>query len=271
VKLLHAHAAGLWLRSTDPTWQLRFCAGYRIPRWLTDRLVVQPPAECLVSLLHGGGYRMLDTDDLGMPATVTGGRSLAVIVNEPATPPLGVVAVFTANDHRWSPEELRILQDVAMLLATIISQRIVIDDLERTLEQVQRCAAGHGRDRSTWLPASDPQVTAPADGRPDRARCRQPPTRPSLPSPCRWPPSAMLVVKATGRHGVHARLPQAKVPDDRGAGGVSVTGPADRYRVIVAGLARSILPRTFAADCTRSACRPVLGTVTPRVSDRRTR
>jgi hypothetical protein len=142
VKLLHAHAAGLWLRSTDPTWQLRFCAGYRIPRWLTDRLVVQPPAECLVSLLHGGGYRMLDPDDLGMPATVTGGRSLAVIVNEPATPPLGVVAVFTANDHRWSPEELRILQDVAMLLATIISQRIVIDDLERTLEQVQTLCSG---------------------------------------------------------------------------------------------------------------------------------
>jgi len=142
VKLLHAHAAGLWLRSADPTWQLRFCVGYRIPRWLTDRLVVQPPAECLVSLLHGGGYRMLDTDDLGMPATVTGGRSLAVIVNEPATPPLGVVAVFAANDHRWSPDELRILEDVAMLLATIITQRILIDDLERTLEQVRTLCSG---------------------------------------------------------------------------------------------------------------------------------
>jgi len=85
---------------------------------------------------------MLDTDDLGMPTTVTGGRSLAVIVNEPATPPLGVVAVFAANDHRWSPDELRILQSVAMLLATIITQRILIDDLERTLEQVQTLCSG---------------------------------------------------------------------------------------------------------------------------------
>jgi hypothetical protein len=174
VKLLQAHAAGLWLRSEDPTWQLRFCAGYRIPRWLTDRLVVRPPTEPLVSLLHGGGYRMLDTNDLGIPGTVTGGRSLAVVVNEPATPPLGVVSVFTADDHRWSPHELRILQDVAMLLATIITQRIVIDHLERTLEQVQHLCSGSLPGPFDVALGERPSPRARADGPPNGDQVAEP-------------------------------------------------------------------------------------------------
>jgi excisionase family DNA binding protein len=138
VRLLEVHAAGVWLGSHAPGQRLEFCAGYRMPRWLTDRLVDQPAPEPLRELVQTGGYRMMEAESLRVPSDLAGGPTLAVVVQEPGEPPLGVLAVFAGAGHRWSPDELRSLGECQGLLATTLKQRIEIDRLERTLDRVRR-------------------------------------------------------------------------------------------------------------------------------------
>jgi excisionase family DNA binding protein len=145
VHVVGVHAGGLWLTTPRDAEPLRFCGGFRLPRWLGDRLARTPPAPSLIETLRTDGYRMGPSDGFGVPGEVVGGQALAVPTpgsRPPGSRPIGVVVVFADDEHRWSPEELRVLRDVQPLVAELVEQALAVDRLVRTLAEVRRLTDG---------------------------------------------------------------------------------------------------------------------------------
>ncbi len=140
VTLLDARSAGLWLRADGTPPRLEFCAGFRLPRWLTDRLRTQLPPEPVVETFRSGSYRFLDAEHLDLPDDRLTGRGVAMAVPGHDGLPLAILVILAAPTHEWLPSELRALQACRPLLATTIEQRCRIASLEQTLEAIREVA-----------------------------------------------------------------------------------------------------------------------------------
>ena len=130
VHALDGDSAGIYRLDEDG---LRFCAGFGIPRWLTERLAASAPPPELGQALAGGRPRIVDAGAAGFPEPRAQGHLLAA--------PLGAGdrrfgVLFLHTRRAVLAGELRMVEAFAELIGLLLGDRCRIAELEQRLQRI---------------------------------------------------------------------------------------------------------------------------------------
>ena len=148
---LDADSAGVYRLDGE---ELRFCAGFGIPRWLTERLTASAPPPELGQALTAGRLRTFDAGAAGFPEPRAEGTALAVPLHA-GQRRLGVLFLLS----RWDvlAGELRVAEAFAEVIGVLLADRCRIAELELRLHRIAEltgpapgvdAAPGSGQDSS---------------------------------------------------------------------------------------------------------------------------
>jgi excisionase family DNA binding protein len=151
VHALDADSAGVYRLDGE---ELRFCAGFGIPRWLTERLTASAPPPELGQALTAGRLRTFDAGAAGFPEPRAEGTALAVPLYA-GQRRLGVLFLLSRRDVLAG--ELRVAEAFAEVIGVLLADRCRIAELELRLHRIAEltgpapgvdAAPGSGQDSS---------------------------------------------------------------------------------------------------------------------------
>lgn len=131
VQVLDADTGGLYLDGADGP---RFCAAFGVPRWLAERLADAPAPAPVLAARPGGRPQLFDPAAEQFPEPRSSGRGIAVGLRD--TDPACVLFVVRRAPSEFLPAELRIVDAFATLLATVVTDRRHIAELESRIARI---------------------------------------------------------------------------------------------------------------------------------------
>ncbi len=131
VQVLDADAGGLYLDGADG---LRFCAAFGVPRWLAERLSEVPAPAPVAAARTASRPQLFDPAGEQFPEPRSTGHGLAVALRD--ADPAGVLFVVRRAATEFLPAELRIVDAFATLVATVVTDRCHIAELERRIARI---------------------------------------------------------------------------------------------------------------------------------------
>lgn len=137
VQAVDAECAGLYLLQDA---ELRFCAAFGIPRWLTERLSAAAPPDPVRQAFEGARHRLFDPAAVAFPEPRATGQGLAIAFRR-ADLPIGVLFVVTHRNRELLPGELRVVEAFRELIAVVVEDQLRIVGLERRLAQIATLSA----------------------------------------------------------------------------------------------------------------------------------
>lgn len=130
VQVLDADTAGLYLLHDG---ELRFTAGFGVPRWLAERLTSSPPPVPAVQALRTRRPCLFDPAAIRFPEPRTVGEGLTVALRCDGS---AVGALFVVTRHGLLPGQLRVVDAFRDVLAMLVQDQRRIVDLEHRLARI---------------------------------------------------------------------------------------------------------------------------------------
>jgi hypothetical protein len=130
VQILDADTAGLYLLHDG---ELRFTAGFGVPRWLAERLTSGPPPAPVVQAFQTRRPCLFDPAAIRFPEPRAVGQGLAVALQGEASP-VGALFVVTRRDLLRG--DLRVVDAFRDVLAMLVEGQRRIVDLEHRLARI---------------------------------------------------------------------------------------------------------------------------------------
>ncbi|SHL10289.1 DNA binding domain-containing protein, excisionase family [Pseudonocardia thermophila] len=133
VQLLDADCAGLYLEGPDG---LHFSGAFGVPRWLSEQLAEAPPPAPVTAAAADTRPHLFDPAAEQFPEPRATGRGLTLGLRD--AEPTSVLFLVRRSPDEFLPAELRIVDALATLLATVVTDRCHIADLEARLARIAR-------------------------------------------------------------------------------------------------------------------------------------
>jgi MerR family regulatory protein len=130
VQALDADTAGLYLLHDG---ELRFIAGFGVPRWLAERLTSGPPPAPVVQAFQTRRPCLFDPAAIRFPEPRAVGQGLTVALQGDGS---AVGALFVVTRHDLLPGELRVVDAFRDVLAMLVEDQRRIVDLEHRLARI---------------------------------------------------------------------------------------------------------------------------------------
>ncbi|WP_433285684.1 MerR family DNA-binding transcriptional regulator [Pseudonocardia sp. CA-142604] len=130
VQVLDADTAGLYLLHDG---ELRFTAGFGVPRWLAERLTSGPPPAPVVQAFRTRRPCLFDPAAIRFPEPRAVGQGLTVALQGDGS---AVGAMFVVTRHDLLPGELRVVDAFRDVLAMLVEDQRRIVDLEHRLARI---------------------------------------------------------------------------------------------------------------------------------------
>jgi excisionase family DNA binding protein len=131
VQVLDGDCAGLYRGGPDG---LRFCAAFGVRRWVAERLADTTTPAPVIAARTAGRVHLFDPAGEQFPEPRSTGHGLTLALRD--VDPTCVLFLVRRTAAEFLPAELRIVDGFATLLATVVTDRCHITELERRLARI---------------------------------------------------------------------------------------------------------------------------------------